>query len=57
MDNGPAVSQQVAGAISGEQSVAEALQNSQGRTFRRRLNTTPGDHRHQFRGDIFGSHP
>ena len=22
------------------------------RTFRRRLNTTPGDHRHHFRGDI-----
>jgi transcriptional regulator GlxA family with amidase domain len=27
------------------------------RTFRRRLNTTPGDHRHHFRGDIFAPHP
>ena len=27
------------------------------RTFRRRLNTTPGDHRHHFRGDIFVPHP
>ena len=26
------------------------------RTFRRRLNTTPGDHRHHFRGDILASH-
>ena len=26
------------------------------RTFRRRLNTTPGDHRHHFRGDIPASH-
>ena len=27
------------------------------RTFRRRLNTTPGDHRHHFRGDIHVPHP
>ena len=26
------------------------------RTFRRRLNTTPGDHRHHFRGDLPASH-
>jgi transcriptional regulator GlxA family with amidase domain len=27
------------------------------RTFRRRLNTTPGDHRHHFRGDVHTPHP
>ena len=27
------------------------------RTFRRRLNTTPGDHRHHFRGDVHVPHP
>jgi len=27
------------------------------RTSRRRLNTTPGDHRHHFRGDIFVPRP
>ncbi|HEY5845660.1 MAG TPA: GlxA family transcriptional regulator [Nakamurella sp.] len=27
------------------------------RTFRRRLNTTPGDHRHHFRGNIHVPHP
>jgi len=27
------------------------------RSFRRRLNTTPGDHRHHFRGDVFFPHP